>query len=152
MPGSTQRWTEKRAWTGTVSIHGIVGLIYIPAYAINYTAMWDKTSFDPAAIDKELALASASGMNVLRAVLQFAVYEDDRLFLKTLDAFMAVCEKHKLNLCLRCLMIVFFGINHDPKVGVQPEPLKDGMHGHGRQVPGIAWSLMGKLIRGLKNM
>src|SRR3981189_1697939 len=82
---STQRWSEKRACDWYNKQPWYCGFNYIPAYAINYTAMWDKTTFDPAAIDKELALASASGMNVLRAVLQFAVYEDDpAYFLKTL--------------------------------------------------------------------
>src|ERR1700710_520213 len=85
---STLRWTTRRAWDWYNNQPWFCGFNYIPAYAINYTAMWDKSSFDPVAIDKELALAEGLGMNCARAVLQFAVYEDDPVyFLKTLDTF-----------------------------------------------------------------
>src|SRR5215217_5048801 len=74
---SAGRWTQQQAWNWYSKQPWLCGFNYIPAYAINYTAMWDKTTFNEAAIDKELALAEAAGMNCLRAVLQFAVYEDD---------------------------------------------------------------------------
>ena len=61
---STKRWSEEKAWDWYNKQPWLCGFNYIPAYAINYTAMWDKTSFDPVAIDKELALAEQSGMNV----------------------------------------------------------------------------------------
>lgn len=121
---STQRWTGKKAWEWYNKQSWYCGFNYIPAYAINYTAMWDKTTFDPSAIDKELALAEKSGMNVLRAVLQFAVYEDDSAyFLKTLDTFMQICERHKIKFVPSLFDDCSFGINQDPKVGRQPEPL-----------------------------
>ena len=121
---STRRWPEKKIWDWYNKKPWYCGFNYIPAYAINYTAMWDKTTFDPAAIDKELALAEQSGMNVLRAVLQFAVYEDDpQYFLKTLDAFMRVCDKHKIKVVPALFDDCSFGITEEPKVGRQPEPL-----------------------------
>src|ERR1700710_907670 len=83
-----RRWSEQKIWNWYNKQPWYCGFNYIPAYAINYTAMWDKTTFDPVAIDKELALAEGLGMNCARAVLQFAVYEDDPVyFLKTLDTF-----------------------------------------------------------------
>lgn len=121
---STQRWPEKKARDWYNKQPWYCGFNYIPAYAINYTAMWDKTTFDTKAIDKELALAEKSGMNVLRAVLQFAVYEDDPdYFLKTLDTFMRICDKHKIKFVPSLFDDCVFGIDHDPKVGRQPEPL-----------------------------
>ena len=109
-------WYSRQAWP--------CGFNYIPAYAINYTAMWDKTSFDAEAIDKELALAEADGMNVLRAVLQFAVYEDDpAYFLKTIDTFLGICAKHKIKFVPALFDDCVFGLEYDPKVGKQPEPL-----------------------------
>jgi len=120
-----QRWPEQKAWDWYNKQPWYCGFNYIPAYAINYTAMWDKTSFDPVAIDKELALAEKSGMNLLRAVLQFAVYEDDpSYFLKTLDKFMAICAKHHIKFMPALFDDCMFGIEHDPKVGKQPEPVK----------------------------
>ena len=111
-----KEWFNKQPW--------YCGFNYIPAYAINYTAMWDKTSFDAAAIDKELALAQQSGMNVLRAVLQYAVYEDDpKYFLNTLDVFAGICDKHHIKFVPSFFDDCSFGITEDPKVGKQPEPL-----------------------------
>src|SRR5829696_3263804 len=86
-------WTAEKAneWYKTQPWY--CGFNYIPAYAINYTAMWDKTSFDPIAIDKELSLAETLQLNCVRAVLQFAVYEDDpKYFLSTLDTFLGICR------------------------------------------------------------
>ncbi len=119
------RWTAQRAQDWYNKQPWYCGFNYIPGYAINYTAMWDKTSFDSAAIDKELALAEKSGMNVLRAVLQFAVYEDDpAYFLATLDAFMAICARHKIKFMPALFDDCVFGITHEPVIGKQPEPLK----------------------------
>lgn len=118
------RWTEQKIWQWYNGQPWYCGFNYIPAYAINYTAMWDKTSFDSAAIDRELALAEGVGLNCLRAVLQFAVYEDDpEYFLKTLDRFMAICNKHKIKFMPALFDDCVFGINSDPKTGKQPEPL-----------------------------
>ncbi|MEP6951450.1 MAG: glycoside hydrolase family 2 TIM barrel-domain containing protein [Ginsengibacter sp.] len=121
---STQRWSEKKAWEWYNKQPWYCGFNYIPAYAINYTAMWDKISFDATAIDKELALAETSGMNVLRAVLQYAVYADDpAYFLKTLDTFAAICDKHHIKFVPALFDDCSFGITQDPVVGKQPEPL-----------------------------
>lgn len=122
---TTLRWSQQKAWSWYNNQPWYCGFNYIPAYAINYTAMWDKTSFDPAAIDKELALAQADGMNVLRAVLQYAVYADDpAYFLKTLDTFMGICARHNIRFVPALFDDCAFGINSDPKLGRQPEPLK----------------------------
>lgn len=118
------RWPEQKAWSWYNAQPWYCGFNYIPGYAINYTAMWDKTTFDPVAIDKELGLAEKVGMNCLRAVVQFAVYEDDpQYFLKTLDTFLAICNKHKIKFMPALFDDCVFGLEHDPKVGRQPEPL-----------------------------
>jgi hypothetical protein len=122
---STLRWSEQKANDWYKKQQWLCGFNYIPAYAINYTAMWDKTSFDAAAIDKELSLAQQSGMNVLRAVLQYAVFADDSTyFLKTLDVFASICDKHHIKFVPALFDDCSFGITQDPKVGKQPEPLK----------------------------
>lgn len=121
---STLRWSTQEAWDWYNKNPWYCGFNYIPAYAINYTAMWDKTSFDPVAIDKELALAEQSGMNVLRAVLQYAVYENDpKYFLKTLETFTAICAKHHIKFVPSLFDDCAFGIVQDPAIGKQPEPL-----------------------------
>ncbi len=122
---STLRWTTQKSWDWYNKQPWYCGFNYIPAGAINYTAMWDKTTFNAKAIDKELALASTSGMNVLRAVLQYAVYADDpEYFLKTLDTFMSICARHKIKFVPSLFDDCVFGITFEPKVGKQAEPLK----------------------------
>lgn len=122
---AAQRWSEQKIWNWYNKQPWYCGFNYIPAYAINYTAMWDKTTFDTVAINRELALAQGLGMNCLRAVLQYAVYEDDpEYFLNTLDKFMSICDKHKIKFMPALFDDCMFGIEHDPKVGKQPEPLK----------------------------
>jgi hypothetical protein len=119
-----ERWSEEKIWEWQNKQPWYCGFNYIPAYAINYTAMWDKSTFDPVAIDKELALAEGVGFNCLRAVLQYAVYEDDTAyFLRTLDRFLAICKRHKLSFMPALFDDCVFGLENDPKVGKQPEPL-----------------------------
>jgi hypothetical protein len=55
------RWAEKAGW--------LVGCNYNPAYAGNQLEMWQPETFDPAAIDRELALAESIGFNSLRVFL-----------------------------------------------------------------------------------
>ncbi|WP_288879840.1 glycoside hydrolase family 2 TIM barrel-domain containing protein [Pedobacter panaciterrae] len=125
MAQTDQRWPKQKIWDWYNKQPFYCGFNYIPAYAINYTAMWDKTSFDARAIDTELALAEKTGLNCLRAVLQYAVYEDDpEYFLNTLDQFLAICNKHNIKFMPALFDDCVFGIEHDPKVGKQPEPLK----------------------------
>ena len=119
------RWSAEKANKWYAQQPWYTGFNYIPAYAINYTAMWDKSSFNPDAIDKELSLASQSGMNVLRAVLQYAVYkEDPAYFIRTLDQFMTICAKYHIRFVPTFFDDCVFGIEHDPKTGKQPEPLE----------------------------
>lgn len=125
---TSERWTEKQAQAWGEANPWFCGFNYIPANAINYTAMWDRTSFSPDVIDRELALAEQVGLNCARVVLQYAVYaENPKHFLKALDKFLDICDKHHI----KAMPIFFddcaFGVNTDPKTGVQPEPL-DGWY------------------------
>jgi hypothetical protein len=118
------RWTAEKAnqWYGAAGWFN--GVNYIPSDAINYTAMWDKTSFNPKLIDRELTLAEELGFNCVRVVLQHAVYADNpKYFLKTLDKFLAICEKHYIRVMPCFFDDCVFGVNSDPITGKQPEPL-----------------------------
>lgn len=86
------------------------GVNYIPANAINYTAMWDKTSFSPDVIDREMQLMKELGMNCARVVMQYAVYEDDpAYFLRTLDTFLGICDKYGVKVMPIFLTTVLWG-------------------------------------------
>ena len=123
-----KQWSAEKAWQWYNSNPWICGFNYIPANAINYTAMWDKTSFSPEVIDKELALAEVTGFNSLRAVLQFAVWENDPAWFRSAFAkFLAICTKHKIRVMPALFDDCVFGTNVDPAIGKQPEPL-DGWY------------------------
>lgn len=110
-------WGKKNPW--------YCGVNYIPANAINYTAMWDKTSFSPEVIDKEMQLMKELGMNCARVVMQYAVYEDDpAYFIRTLDTFLDICSKYGVKVMPIFFDDCAFGVNTDPVVGKQPEPLE----------------------------
>lgn len=110
-------WAEKNPW--------YCGFNYIPANAINYTAMWDKSSFSPDVIDAEMALAEETGLNCARVVLQYAVYEDNpRHFIKALDKFLEICDNHGIKVMPIFFDDCAFGANTDPVTGPQPEPLE----------------------------
>ncbi|MBP5510868.1 MAG: cellulase family glycosylhydrolase [Kiritimatiellae bacterium] len=119
------RWSVEKAKAWGAANPWWCGVNYIPANAINYTAMWDKTSFSPDVIRKELKLMTGIGMNCVRFVMQYKVYEDDpAYFIKTLDTFLALCDEAKV----KAMPIFFddcaFGANTDPVIGRQPEPLE----------------------------
>ncbi len=122
--GSGQ-WSPERAWNWYYRMPWLNGVNYIPSNAVNYTAMWDKTSFSPEVIDSELRLMETLGMNCVRVVMQHAVYADDaRYFKKTFGRFLDMAERHGI-----MVMPVFFddcsfGVSNDPAVGTQPEPLE----------------------------
>jgi len=120
-----QRWTKEKANDWYKQFGWLCGMNYIPANAINYTAMWDKVSFSPEVIDREMALAESIGMNCARVVLQYAVYEEDPdYFIKALDKFLEICDKHNVKVMPCFFDDCAFGVNTDPIIGVQPEPLE----------------------------
>jgi hypothetical protein len=122
-PGS--QWSTDKAWKWYNEHSWICGFNYIPANAINYTAMWDKTSFSPGLISQELALAESVGFNTLRVVLQYMVWEDDpNYFRETFSEFLAICTKHKIKVMPTFFDDCVFGENTDPSLGKQPEPVE----------------------------
>lgn len=85
---ASERWTKAQAQAWGEANPWFCGFNYIPANAIKYTAMWDKTSFSPEVMERELALAEETGLNCARVVLQYAVYaENPKHFIKAFDKF-----------------------------------------------------------------
>jgi hypothetical protein len=119
------KWSAEKAWKWYNNSPWICGFNYIPSNAINYTAMWDKTSFSPETIEKELALAETTGFNAVRVVLQFIVWEDDpQYFRDAFSQFLSICNKHKMKVIPALFDDCVFGTNVDPSLGKQPEPFE----------------------------
>src|SRR5688500_18019164 len=113
-------WYEKQPWH--------VGANFGPATAINELEMWQADTFDLAQIDKELKWAHDLGFTSMRVFLHHMLWEQDKEgFLKRLDQYLEVSDKHKIG-----TMIVLFDSVWDPepKLGKQREP-KPGLHNSG---------------------
>ena len=122
-----QAWGEKQNW--------IIGCNFLPSNAINQLEMWQKDTFSPKVIDKELGYAESIGFNTLRVYLHDIPYFQDKTgFITRIDKFLDICAKHNMK-----VMFVFFDDcwHPYPKAGKQPEPIK-GIHNSGWvQSPGI---------------
>ena len=127
-PPVAGRWSAEKANQWYAKLPWLVGCNYYPATAINQIEMWQASTFDPAAIDKELALAASIGFNTLRVYLHDLVWADDEKGLyDRMDRFLAICGKHGIR-----PFFVFFDDCHypEPKLGPQPLPVK-GWHNSG---------------------
>jgi hypothetical protein len=129
------RWTLKQAQAWSDRTPWLVGSNYIPSTAINQLEMWQAETFDPATIDRELGLAEGLGFNSMRVFLHDLAYKQDPAgFLKRLDQFLGIAEKHKIG-----VMLVLFDSVWDPfpKAGPQRLP-RPGVHNSGWvQGPGV---------------
>lgn len=142
-----RQWYEQQPW--------VCGFNYIPGNAINYTAMWDKTSFSPEVIDKELALAEKTGFNTVRVVLQYLVWKDDPAYFKeTFSKFLAICDKHHIKVMPTFFDDCVFGEETDPVLGAQREP-REGWYawawspspGHSRVTDPSTYPMLGKYVK-----
>lgn len=122
------QWTEERAQAWYAQQPWLKGANYLPATAINQLEMWQEDTFDPERIDLELGWAAELGMNTMRVFLHDLCWRDDAEgFVKRVDAFLAICEKHKI----RPLVVLFDSVwDPFPVSGKQREP-KPGVHNSG---------------------
>lgn len=113
-------WSAKQPW--------LVGCNFIPSTAINELEMWQKETWDPKTIDRELGWAEDLGFNVVRVYLHNLVWEKDQNgFISRMQDFLTLADKHKI----RVMFVLFDDCwNPDPKPGKQPEP-KPGVHNSG---------------------
>ncbi|HEX8913643.1 MAG TPA: endo-1,4-beta-xylanase [Humisphaera sp.] len=135
-PDVPGRWTEQQANDWHKRTGWLVGANYTPATAINQLEMWQADSFDPATIDRELAMAESLGFNSMRVFLHHLVWEQDAEGLyKRMDQFLGIAEKHKV----RVMFVLFDSCwDPEPKLGKQRPP-KKGVHNSGWvQSPGKA--------------
>jgi len=128
-------WTKEQAkdWYGKQE--WIVGADFLPSTAINQLEMFQEASFDTATINKELGWAQGIGMNTMRVYLHDLLWQQDSTgFLKRLDTFLSIADKHKI----RPVLVLFDSCwDPFPKLGTQRAP-KPGVHNSGWvQSPGF---------------
>ncbi|MCX2575162.1 cellulase family glycosylhydrolase [Pedobacter sandarakinus] len=113
-------WYKKYKW--------INGADFLPSTAINQLEMWQKDSFDPATIDKELGWAAGIGFNTMRVYLHSLAWKQDpEGFKKRMDQYLSIANKHQIK-----TIFVFFDDcwNKQGTIGKQPAP-KPGIHNSG---------------------
>ena len=71
-----ERWPPEQARRWQARAGRMVGCNYVPSTAVNDIEMWQKATFDPATIDRELAWAHDLGLNSVRVFLNFVVWRD----------------------------------------------------------------------------
>jgi hypothetical protein len=123
-----KKWTEKKAKEWYTRQGWLTGCNYQPANAINQLEMFQKETFNPATIDKELGWAEGLGFNVMRVYLHHLLWTTDKQgFKKRLNEYLAISSKHGIK-----TLFVFFDDcwNDTYAPGKQPEP-KPGVHNSG---------------------
>ena len=128
------RWSAERANAWYATQPWLAGCNFMPSTAINQLAMWQEESFDPATIDRELGWAGQIGFNSVRVFLHDLLWEQDREgFLRRIDQFLTIADKHKIGV----MMVPLDGVwDPQPKLGRQREP-RPHVHNSGWvQAPG----------------
>ncbi|MES2391101.1 MAG: 1,4-beta-xylanase [Acidobacteriota bacterium] len=123
-----QRWTEQRANDWYARQPWLVGANFVPSDAINQLEMFQKETFDPKLIDRELGLGEGIGMNTMRVFLQDQLYlSDPDGFKSRLDQFLAIAARHHI----RPVLVLFDSCwEPNPKLGPQHPPVP-GVHNSG---------------------
>ena len=131
---ASDTWTAGRANAWYAHQSWPVGSNFIPSTAINELEMWQADTFDLPTIDRELGWAESLGMNTMRVFLHNLVWQQDSAgFLKRMDKFLAVADKHHI----RILFVIFDSVwDPLPHLGKQREP-RPHVHNSGWvQAPG----------------
>jgi hypothetical protein len=116
---SDTRWTAERANNWYSHHPWLIGSNFIPSTAINQLEMWQADSFDLPTIDRELGWAESLGMNTMRVFLHNLLWQQDSAgFLKRMDQFLAVADKHHIRIMFVLLDSVW---DPNPHLGKQRE-------------------------------
>jgi hypothetical protein len=117
-------WPESAANRWYDGLGFIFGFNYVTSTAVNATQMWQKETFDPANIQRELKMGAETGYNSCRVFLPFIVWENDAEgFLERFDEFLAIADD-----CGLSVMPILFDdcafAGKEPYIGPQDPPVK----------------------------
>jgi hypothetical protein len=131
------RWPSLAATAWYANTPWLVGCNFTPSTAINELEMWQKETFDPTTIDRELGWAQSLGFSSVRVFLHnLAWAEDPQGLLDRMDQFLTMADKRHIK-----VMFVLFDSCWDPNpvAGPQRKPTP-GVHNSGWvQCPGKAY-------------
>jgi hypothetical protein len=129
-----EQWTPARANDWYSQQPWLVGSNFITSTAINELEMWQPDTFDLPTIDRELGWAQGLGMNTMRVFVHNLLWQQDSAgFLRRLDQFLEVADKHHIKIMFVLLDSVW---DPQPHLGKQRAP-KPHVHNSGwMQAPG----------------
>src|ERR1044072_1393084 len=97
-------WSKEKANAWYKQGDWVRGSDFIPSTAINQLEMFQKETFDPATIDRELGWAAGMGFNTMRVYLHHLLWTTDKEgFKKRLNEYLAISSKHGIK-----TLFVFF--------------------------------------------
>jgi len=149
LPG---RWPRQTAWEWYARQPWLVGCNYVPSTAVNDVEMWQKETFDPETIDRELGWAEDLGFNTVRVFLNYVVWEADAEGLKQrMTKFLEIADRHGI----RTMFILFDDcFKPEPKVGKQDAPVPGVHNSQWVQSPGAHrrdnadhWPMLEKYVK-----
>jgi hypothetical protein len=119
------QWSGEKAWAWYIQQPWLVGCNFLPSTAVNDVEMWQKETFDPQTIDRELCWAQELGFNTVRVFVNYVVWEADATALReNLSQFLAIADKHGMFVLVILLDDCF---KPEPRVGKQDDP-EPGVH------------------------
>jgi hypothetical protein len=147
------RWPVERAWAWYRKHPWLCGFNYVPSTAINPIELWAVETFDPAAMDRELAWAKKLGFNTLRVNLHYFAWEADPAGLGgRIGQFLDLAARHGLSV-VPCLFDDCSHNGRQPHHGRQDDPVP-GVHnsgwtpspGHALVVDEVRWPLLAAYV------
>jgi len=148
------RWTAEQANAWYAKQPWPVGCNFVPSSAVNDTEMWQKETFDPTTIDREVGWAQSLGFNTCRVFLQYIVWNaDPRGFRSRFDRFLSIASRHGMTVIPVLFDDCAFDANREPYLGKQDDPIP-GVHnsrwvpspGHKLAVDTTAWPSLRKYV------
>lgn len=132
------QWTVKKANDWYAKQPWLFGFNFVPSTAVNDTEMWQKETFDPVTIDRELTWAEQLGYNSCRVFIQYIVWKLDPSGLKNrFTQLLEIAEKHKISVVPVLFDDCAFDAGRDPYLGKQDDPLPGTSNARWVPSPGL---------------
>ena len=138
-----KRWSKDKAWEWYNQYEWLAGTNFNPSTAINQLEFFQADTYDEVTIDRELGWSADLGLNMHRVYLHNLLWSQDKNgFIKRLDNFLSMADKHGIKIMLVLLDDVWHPL---PKLGKQPDPIPHVHNSGWVQAPGAA--ILGDLKR-----
>lgn len=131
-----ERWSSSKANSWYQEKGWLVGCNFIPSTAVNQLEMWQRETFDPKTIDRELGWAAKYGLNTVRVYLHNLAWQADPKGFKTrIRQYLALADSHSI----KTVFVIFDDCwNPNPKIGKQPAPIPGVHNSRWLQSPGVS--------------